>query len=84
MDAQKQAIEYGAKISGCTVHFVDEALDHGAIITQKAVAIADDDTAETLAAKILKEEHALYIEAIKKIAGGEIEIDGRKVIRRQL
>lgn len=80
LDAQAQAIDYGVKISGCTVHFVDEALDHGAIILQKAVKIADDDTAETLAAKILKEEHALYIEAIKKIIEGEIRIEGRKVI----
>lgn len=79
LDAQKQAIEYGAKISGCTVHFVDEALDHGAIILQKAVEIADNDTAEKLAAKILKEEHALYIEAIKKIVAGKIQVDGRRV-----
>ena len=79
LDAQKQAIEYGAKISGCTVHFVDEDLDHGAIILQKAVEVAGDDTAESLSAKILKHEHALYIEAIKQIAEGNIKVVGRKV-----
>lgn len=79
LDAQQQAIDYGAKISGCTVHFVDEALDHGAIILQKAVEVNDDDTAETLSAKILTEEHALYVEAIKKIAEGKIKIEGRRV-----
>ena len=82
LDAQKQAIEYGAKISGCTVHFVDEDLDHGAIILQKAVEIVDEDTAETLAAKILEHEHALYIEALQKIASGKCEISGRRVTLR--
>ena len=80
LDAQKQAIEYGAKISGCTVHFVDEDLDHGAIVLQKAVEISDDDTAESLSAKILEQEHALYIEAIAKIVEGNYKIVGRKVI----
>ena len=80
LDAQKQAFDYGVKISGCTVHFVDEDLDHGAIILQKAVEISDEDTAETLATKILEHEHALYIEAIKKIVEGKVEIDGRRVI----
>lgn len=80
LDAQKQAFDYGVKFSGCTVHFVDEDLDHGAIILQKTVEIADEDTAETLSAKILKEEHALYVEAIKKIVEGKIKIDGRRVI----
>ncbi|MGI8556251.1 MAG: phosphoribosylglycinamide formyltransferase, partial [Pyrinomonadaceae bacterium] len=79
LDAAKQAIEYGVKISGCTIHFVDEDLDHGAIILQKAVAVVDGDTAETLAAKILTKEHALYIEALKQIAGGKIQIKGRRV-----
>lgn len=79
LDAQAQAIDYGVKISGCTVHFVDEDLDHGAIILQKAVEVADEDTAETLSAKILKEEHSLYIEAIKKIVEGKIKINGRRV-----
>ena len=84
LDAQKQAIEYGVKISGCTVHFVDEHLDHGAIILQKAVAIKDEDTAETLSRRILKHEHELYIEAVKIIAAGNYEIVGRKVEKRNL
>lgn len=79
LDAQRQAIDYGVKISGCTVHFVDEALDHGAIIAQKAVEVLSDDTAEALAARILEHEHALYIEAIKLIVEGKIEIVGRRV-----
>jgi phosphoribosylglycinamide formyltransferase-1 len=79
LDAQRQAIEYGVKISGCTVHFVDDELDHGAIILQQAVEVAATDTAETLSAKILRHEHALYVEALKKIAGGNYEIIGRRV-----
>ena len=80
LDAQKQAIEYGVKVSGCTVHFVDEHLDHGAIILQKAVEVEDTDTAESLSAKILRHEHALYIEALKKIVAGKYEIAGRRVM----
>lgn len=80
LDAQKQAVEYGVKISGCTVHFVDEELDHGAIILQKAVEVSDADTAESLAAKILQHEHALYTESIAKIIAENYEIDGRRVI----
>ena len=80
LDAQQQAIDYGVKISGCTVHFVDEDLDHGAIILQKAVEVLDSDTAESLSAKILEQEHALYIEAIKLIVSGKFEITGRKVV----
>ena len=80
LDAQEQAVEYGVKLSGCTVHFVDEHLDHGAIILQKAVEVADDDMAETLAAKILEHEHALYIAALAKIVGGNYKIVGRRVI----
>ncbi len=79
LDAQAQAIDYGVKISGCTVHFVDEHLDHGAIILQKAVEVADTDTAETLSAKILEHEHALYIEALKRIVKGNYKIAGRRV-----
>ena len=79
LDAQQQAIDYGVKISGCTVHFVDEDLDHGAIIAQKVVKISDDDTAETLSARILEYEHALYVEAIKNIVEGKIKIRGRKI-----
>jgi len=80
LDAQKQAFDYGVKLTGCTVHFVDEDLDHGAIILQKAVEVADDDTAETLSAKILEFEHALYVEALSLIARGKIEIVGRRTI----
>jgi phosphoribosylglycinamide formyltransferase-1 len=76
---QKQALEYGVKISGCTVHFVDEGVDTGPIIIQSAVQVFDDDTEETLAARILKEEHRIYPQAIQLIAGGKIEIKGRKV-----
>lgn len=79
LDAQKQAIEYGVKISGCTVHFVDDDLDHGAIILQKAIEVKDEDTAESLSARILEYEHALYIEALQRIAGGNYEIKGRRV-----
>jgi phosphoribosylglycinamide formyltransferase 1 len=78
LDAQKQAIEYGVKLSGCTVHFVDDELDHGAIILQKAVEVKDDDTAESLSARILEHEHALYVEALKILAEGKVEIAGRK------
>ncbi|MCU1288894.1 MAG: phosphoribosylglycinamide formyltransferase [Acidobacteria bacterium] len=80
LDAQKQAIEYGVKISGCTVHFVDEDLDHGAIITQKSVALSDEDTAESLSAKILQHEHEQYVEALRRIAEGKYEIIGRRVV----
>lgn len=69
LDAQKQAFEFGAKVTGCTVHFVDEELDHGKIIAQRAVEVLDDDTAETLSARILEQEHDLYVEAIAKITG---------------
>ncbi len=80
LDAHEQAIEYGVKISGCTVHFVDEHLDHGAIVLQKAVEVKDDDTAETLSKRIIKYEHETYVKAIKMIASGNYEIKERKVI----
>lgn len=80
LDAQKQAFDYGVKITGCTVHFVDEDLDHGAIILQKAVEVSDTDTAETLSAKILEHEHALYVEAVGKIVEGNYEVVERRVI----
>ena len=76
---QKQALEYGVKLSGCTVHFVDEGVDTGPIIIQSAVKVFDDDTEETLAARILKEEHWIYPQAIQFFAEGKIEIKGRKV-----
>lgn len=82
LDAQRQAFEYGVKITGCTVHFVDEKLDHGAIILQKEVPVDDSDTADSLAARILAEEHPLYIAALRKLASGGFEFSGRKVVFR--
>jgi phosphoribosylglycinamide formyltransferase 1 len=79
LDAQKQAIEYGVKVSGCTVHFVDEALDHGPIILQKTVPVLHDDDEHSLSERILKEEHKAYSEAISLVLGGKVEVSGRKV-----
>lgn len=79
LDAQRQAIEYGVRVSGCTVHFVDDELDHGAILAQKSVEVDDTDTAETLSAKILEHEHALYIETLRIIVQKNYKILGRKV-----
>jgi len=80
VDAQAQAVAYGVKISGCTVHFVDENLDAGPIIVQRALAVHPDDDASTLAARILEEEHVAYVEALGKLASGEYRIDGRRVV----
>jgi phosphoribosylglycinamide formyltransferase-1 len=80
LDAQHQAIEHGVKISGCTVHFVDENLDSGPIVLQASVPVQDDDTAETLSARILKEEHRIYSEAIRIVLSGHFRIEGRRVI----
>jgi len=82
LEAQKQALEYGAKASGCTVHFVDEQLDHGAIILQKAVPVLDDDDEHTLAARILEQEHIAYAEAINVVLEGEYELVGRRLVRK--
>ena len=82
LDAQKQALEYGAKIAGCTVHFVDEAVDHGVIILQKAVPVEDDDTTESLSARILQQEHAAYSEALARVLSGQYSISERRYIRR--
>ena len=79
VDAQGQAVDYGVKIAGCTVHFVDEGTDTGPIILQKAVPVFDDDTEETLAARILIEEHKALPEAIRLWADGKLTIKGRKV-----
>jgi phosphoribosylglycinamide formyltransferase-1 len=83
LDAQEQAIDYGVKISGCTVHFVDESLDNGAIILQKAVEVKDDDTPITLSARILEQEHALYIKAINLIVEGRYKIVERRFVATQ-
>jgi phosphoribosylglycinamide formyltransferase 1 len=80
LEAQRQALEHGAKLSGCTVHFVDENLDAGPIILQSAVAIEDTDTPETLSAKILGEEHRIYSEAVKIVLEGRFRIEGRRVL----
>lgn len=80
LDAQGQAVEYGVKISGCTVHFVDEHLDHGAIILQRAVEVMDDDTGETLSERILEFEHETYVEAVRRIASSDYKILGRRVV----
>ena len=80
LDAQRQAIEYGAMISGCTVHFVDETLDGGPVIIQRAVRVLPGDTEETLSARILAEEHRAYAEAIALVASGDYELRGRRVI----
>ncbi len=80
LDAQKQALEYGAKVSGCTVHFVDERLDAGPIVLQAAVPVLDDDTEETLAARILAEEHRIYSEAIGVVLKGRWRVEGRRVM----
>jgi phosphoribosylglycinamide formyltransferase-1 len=83
LEAQRQAFEYGVKFSGCTVHFVDEGLDSGAIIAQKVVPILNDDTPETLSARILEQEHRLYVETVAKIVSGKYEINRRRVIFEQ-
>jgi phosphoribosylglycinamide formyltransferase-1 len=83
LEAQKQALEYGVKVSGCTVHFVDEHLDHGAIIVQRAVPVLDTDDDHTLAARILEQEHIAYTEAITIILGGNYDIVGRRVVQQR-
>jgi phosphoribosylglycinamide formyltransferase-1 len=83
LDAQHQALEYGVKISGCTVHFVDEYLDAGPIILQAAVPVHDTDTVETLSARILKEEHRIYSEAIRLVLSGKLRVEGRRVLGSQ-
>jgi phosphoribosylglycinamide formyltransferase-1 len=79
IDAQRQALAYGVKFSGCTVHFVDGSLDGGPIISQAVVPVRDDDTPDTLAARILTEEHRIYAEAIALVLSGRCEIQGRRV-----
>lgn len=79
LDAQKAALEHGVKVAGCTVHFVDDQVDHGPIILQGTVPVEDDDTVLTLSARILEQEHALYPKALALLAEGRIEIEGRRV-----
>jgi phosphoribosylglycinamide formyltransferase-1 len=84
LESQRQAIEHGAKFSGCTVHFVDENLDAGPIILQAAVPIRDDDTPETLSERVLKEEHRIYTEAVRIVLEGRYRMDGRRVLLTNL
>ncbi len=80
LEAQRQALEYGVRFAGCTVHFVDENLDAGPIVMQAIVPALDDDTPETLSARILKEEHRIYTEAVRLVLEGRVRIEGRRVI----
>ena len=80
LEAQQQAFAYGVKVSGCTVHFVDEELDHGAIIVQKTVPVLDADDEHTLAERILEQEHVAYTEAIKKVLDGKCKVVGRRLL----
>jgi phosphoribosylglycinamide formyltransferase 1 len=82
LEAQEQAFAYGVKVSGCTVHFVDEELDHGAIILQKSVPVFDTDNEHTLSARILEQEHIAYSEAIRIVLEGKYEIVGRRLVRK--
>jgi phosphoribosylglycinamide formyltransferase-1 len=82
LEAQQQAFAYGVKVAGCTVHFVDEELDHGAIVVQKAVPVIDADDERTLAARILEQEHAAYSEAITIVLEAKFQIVGRRMVRR--
>jgi phosphoribosylglycinamide formyltransferase 1 len=82
LDAQHQAFDYGVKVAGCTVHFVDEHLDHGVIVLQRAIPVLESDDADSLAARILAEEHIAYTEAIARVASGEYEIRGRRYLKR--
>jgi phosphoribosylglycinamide formyltransferase 1 len=83
LEAQQQALAYGVKVTGCTVHFVDEELDHGAIIVQKIVPVLDTDDERTLAARILEQEHIAYSEAIRMVLEGKYKIAGRRIVQSQ-
>jgi phosphoribosylglycinamide formyltransferase-1 len=82
LEAQQQAFDYGVKVAGCTVHFVDEHLDHGVIVMQRAIPVLDADDAHSLADRILTEEHIAYPEGIARVASGAYEIQGRRYVRR--
>src|SRR5690242_19109703 len=81
LESQRQALEYGVKFAGCTVHFVDENLDAGPIVLQAVVPVRDDDTDDTLSARILREEHRIYSEAVRIVLEGRYKIEGRRVLR---
>jgi phosphoribosylglycinamide formyltransferase-1 len=80
LDVQQKALEYGVKFSGCTVHFVNDALDGGPIVLQATVPVAGDDTVETLSARILQEEHRIYSQAIELVLSGRCEVRGRRIV----
>ena len=80
LEAQKQALDHGVKVTGCTVHFVDREVDHGPIILQAPVAIRDDDTVETLSGRILREEHRILPEALRLLSEDQLKLEGRKVL----
>jgi len=80
LEAQKQALDHGVKVTGCTVHFVDREVDHGPIILQTPVAIRDDDTVETLSGRILREEHRILPEALRLLTEDQLKVDGRRVL----
>jgi phosphoribosylglycinamide formyltransferase 1 len=81
LESQRQALEYGVKFAGCTVHFVDENLDAGPIVLQSVVPVKDDDTEDTLSARILEEEHRIYSEAVRIVLKGRYKIEGRRVLQ---
>jgi phosphoribosylglycinamide formyltransferase-1 len=83
LEAQTQAFAYGVKVTGCTVHFVDEELDHGAIVVQRAIPVLETDDAHSLADRILAEEHIAYTEAIARVVSGEYEVRGRRFVKRK-
>ncbi len=83
LDAQRAALDYGVRVAGCTVHLVDDEVDHGPIVLQATVPVEDGDTVETLSARILEQEHAIYPQALALLASGRLEMDGRRVrVRR--
>jgi phosphoribosylglycinamide formyltransferase-1 len=82
LDAQEQAFTYGVQVAGCTVHFVDEQLDHGVIVLQKTIPVLEEDDADTLAARILKQEHIAYSEAIARVLSGEYQAGGRRYVKK--
>ncbi len=83
LDAQTQAFDYGVKLAGCTVHFADNELDHGAIVVQRAIPVLDGDDAHSLADRILAEEHVAYTEAIARVASGDYELRGRRYVKAE-
>jgi len=84
LEAQEQAFDYGVKVAGCTVHFVDEAMDHGVIVAQRTIPVLETDDAHSLAERILTEEHIAYSEAIARVVSGEYEIRGRRFVKRSM